>query len=59
MKAFLASLVLLVAISAAAAVGLNYVSQSAQDTFTQHSNVRLESAVGNGGTRRSRFDLRV
>ena len=41
MKAFLASLVLLVAISAAAAVGLDYVSQSAQDTFTQHSNVRL------------------
>ena len=41
MKAFLASVVLLVAISAVAAVGLNYVSQSAQDAFTHHSTVRL------------------
>ena len=41
MKAFLTSLVLLVAISAAAAVGLNYASQSAQDVYTVHQNVRL------------------
>jgi hypothetical protein len=41
MKAFLTSVVLLVAISAAAAVGLNLASRSAQDAFTQHSNVRL------------------
>lgn len=41
MKAFLASLVLLVAISAVAAVGLNYMSMSAQDAFTHHDTVRL------------------
>lgn len=41
MKAFLVSLVLLVAISAAAAVGLNYLSRSAQDAYTFHNNVRL------------------
>lgn len=41
MKAFLASLVLLVAISAVAAVGLNYASQSVQDVYTHHDNVRL------------------
>ncbi len=41
MKAFLASLVLVVVISAVAAVGLNYMSMSAQDTFTHHNNVRL------------------
>ncbi len=41
MKAFLASVVLLVAISAAAAVGLNYASKSAQDVYTYHNSVRL------------------
>lgn len=41
MKAFLASLVLVVAVSAAAAVGLNYMSESAQDAYTYHNNVRL------------------
>ncbi len=41
MKAFLMSLVLLVAITAAAAVGLNLASRSAGDAFTQKSNVRL------------------
>ncbi len=40
MKAFLGSLVLLVVISAAAAVGLNYISMSVQDTYTSQ-NVRL------------------
>lgn len=41
MRAFLGSLVLLVVISAAAAVGLHYASKSAQDVFTHHDNVRL------------------
>lgn len=41
MKAFLMSLVLLVVISSAAAVSLNYMSRSAQDAYTFHDNVRL------------------
>ena len=41
MKAFLTSVVLLAAISAAAAVGLDLMSRSARDAFTQHTNVRL------------------
>ena len=41
MKAFLGSLVLLVAVSAAAAVGLHYASRSAQDAYTHHDSVRL------------------
>lgn len=41
MKAFLGSLVLLVAISAAAAVGLHYASKSVQDAYTYHESVRL------------------
>lgn len=41
MKAFLISLVLLVVVSTAAAVGLNYMSKSAQDAYTYHDSVRL------------------
>jgi hypothetical protein len=40
MRAFLGSLALLVVISALAAVGLNYMSRSVQDTYTTQ-NVRL------------------
>ena len=41
MKAFLLSLVLLAAITAAAAVGLNLVSVASQDMYSDRSNVRL------------------
>lgn len=41
MKAFLASLVLLVVIAAAAAVTLSYVSKPVQEVYTSHNNVRL------------------
>lgn len=41
MKAFLMSLVLLAVITAAAAVTLSQMPRSAQDVFTQKSNVRL------------------
>jgi hypothetical protein len=41
MKAFLLSLVLLAAITAAAAVGLNLVSVPSQDMYSERSNVRL------------------
>lgn len=41
MKAFLMSLVLLAAITAVAAVGLNLTQRSAGDAFTQRGNVRL------------------
>jgi hypothetical protein len=41
MKAFLVSLVLLAAITAAAAVGLNLVSVASQDMYSERANVRL------------------
>jgi hypothetical protein len=41
MKAFLLSLVLLAAITAAAAVGLSLVSVASQDMYSERSNVRL------------------
>jgi hypothetical protein len=41
MKAFLASLAILVIITAAAAVGLKYVSKPVQEVYTYHNNVRL------------------
>lgn len=41
MRAFLASLVLLVVITAAAAVGFNFLSRSVQEAYTYHDNVRL------------------
>lgn len=41
MKAFVMSLMLLVAITALAAVGLNFTSRSASDAFTERPNVRL------------------
>jgi hypothetical protein len=41
MKAFLLSLVLLAAITAAAAVGLNLVSVASQDMYSERPNVRL------------------
>lgn len=41
MKAFLLSLVLLVAISTVAAIGLTVVPMSSQDAYTERSNVRL------------------
>jgi hypothetical protein len=41
MKAFLTGVVLTIAIAVVAAVGLQFASQSAQQVYTQHSNVRL------------------
>jgi hypothetical protein len=41
MKAFLLSIVVLVAISVIAALGLSIVPNSARDSFTVDSNVRL------------------
>ncbi|MGD9669635.1 MAG: hypothetical protein AB7U75_11335 [Hyphomicrobiaceae bacterium] len=41
MKAFLISLVALVAISATAAVGLSMIPSSSQDNFSVPGNVRL------------------
>jgi hypothetical protein len=41
MKAFILSLLLLVVVTAAAVYGLHLVPMSAQDVFTEHSNVRL------------------
>ena len=41
MKAFLMSLLLLAAITAAAGVGLNLVSVASQDMYSERSNVRL------------------
>lgn len=41
MRAFLTSLVLVVAISAVTAAGIRLASQSAKDAYTQHTNVRL------------------
>jgi hypothetical protein len=41
MKAFLISLVLLVVITAAAAVALNFVAVPSQDMYSERSNVRL------------------
>ena len=41
MKAFLMSLLLLIAISLGAAVTLSLVPSSAQDSYTQKDNVRL------------------
>jgi len=41
MKAFVVAMILLVAVSAAAAVSLNTLHMSAEQTFTVDSNVRL------------------
>ena len=41
MKAFVVAVILLVAISAVAAVSLNSLPTSAKDTFTVKQNVRL------------------
>ena len=41
MKAFLMSLMLLAAITAVAAVTLNFAARTSGDTFTEKSNVRL------------------
>jgi hypothetical protein len=41
MKAFLLSLVLLAAITAAAAVALNLLTVPSQEMFSERSNVRL------------------
>jgi hypothetical protein len=41
MKAFITSVILLVAITAAAAFGLGMVPMSAKDVYTSNQNVRL------------------
>ncbi|MGH6815573.1 MAG: hypothetical protein ACREC6_07710 [Hyphomicrobiaceae bacterium] len=41
MKAFVLSLVLLVAITAVAAISLNMLQQSSRDTYSVRTNVRL------------------
>jgi hypothetical protein len=41
MKAFLLSLVLLAAITAAAAVALDFLTVPSQDMYSERSNVRL------------------
>lgn len=42
MKAFLLSVVLLIAVSAVAAIGLRFLAGSASDTFTERASVRLD-----------------
>lgn len=41
MKAFLIGVALTIAIAAVAAAGLQFASQSAEQAYTEHSNVRL------------------